>query len=72
MTFFFDNTFPPQLVKILVILGVDAHHLQDDFPPDTLDVDWIPEVGKKGWVVVTGDRRISKKPPDEKRCKKRT
>ncbi|HTD32291.1 MAG TPA: hypothetical protein VK665_01420 [Candidatus Elarobacter sp.] len=66
MTFFFDNTFPPQLVKILVILGVDAHHLQDDFPPDTLDVDWIPEVGKKGWVVVTGDRRISKKPPERK------
>jgi len=66
VTFFFDNTFPPQLVKILVILGVDAHHLQDDFPPDTLDVDWIPEVGKKGWVVVTGDRRISKKPPERK------
>jgi PIN like domain len=66
VTFFFDNTFPPQLAKILVILGVDARHLQDDFPPDTLDVDWIPEVGKRGWVVVTGDRRISKKPPERK------
>ena len=66
MTFFFDNTFPPQLAKILMILGVDARHLQDYFPPDTLDVDWIPEVGKKGWVVVTGDRRISKKPPERK------
>jgi hypothetical protein len=66
VTFFFDNTFPPQLAKILIILGVDARHLQDDFPPDTLDVDWIPEVGKKGWVVVTGDRRISKKPPERK------
>ena len=66
MTFFFDNTFPPQLVRILAILGVDAHHLQDDFPAHTIDVDWLPEVGKRGWVVVTGDRRISKKPPERK------
>jgi predicted nuclease of predicted toxin-antitoxin system len=66
VTFFFDNTFPPQLVKILKILNVDARHLQDDFPADTDDVDWLPEVGRKGWVVVTGDRKISKKPPERK------
>jgi hypothetical protein len=66
VTFFFDNTFPPQLVKILKILAVDARHLQDDFPPDTPDVDWLPEVGRKGWIVITGDRRISKKPPERK------
>jgi hypothetical protein len=29
-------------------------------------VDWPPEVGRKGWIVVTGDRRISKKPPERK------
>lgn len=66
MTYFFDNTFPPQLAQILKILGVDARHLQDDFPAETPDVNWLPEVGKKGWVVVTGDRRISKKPPERK------
>ena len=66
MTFFFDNTFPPQLVKILKILNVEAHHLQDDFAPETQDVEWLPEVGRRGWVVVTGDRRISKKPPERK------
>jgi hypothetical protein len=66
VTFFFDNTFPPQLVQILTVLGVDAHHLQDEFPPETADVDWLPAVGKRGWIVVTGDRRISKKPPERK------
>ena len=66
MTFFSDNTFPPQLVHILKILKVDARHLQDDFAPDTEDIDWLPEVGRKGWVVVTGDRRIAKKPPERK------
>ncbi len=66
MTYFFDNTFPPRLAEIIKILGVDTHHLQDDFPPGTLDVDWIPEVGKRGWVVITGDRGISKKPAERK------
>jgi PIN like domain len=66
VTFFFDNTFPPQLAVILRALKVDARHLQDDFPPDTADVDWLPEVGRREWVVVTGDRRITKKPPERK------
>lgn len=66
MTFFFDNTFPRQLVEILKLLKVDAHHLQEDFPANTLDVDWIPEIGKRGWVVVTGDRGISRKPAERK------
>jgi hypothetical protein len=60
------RTFPAQLVQILKILKVDARHLQDDFAPDTEDIDWLPEVGRKGWVVVTGDRRISNKPPERK------
>jgi hypothetical protein len=64
--YFLDNTFPRNLSKILVLLGVDACHLQDEFPPNTLDVDWIPEVGKRGWVVITGDRGISKKPAERK------
>ncbi len=29
MTYFLDNTFPPQLAKILAILGVDPAHLRD-------------------------------------------
>jgi len=66
VTFFFDNTFPQKLVRIIAILGVDARHLQDEFPANTLDVDWIPEIGRRGWVVITGDRGISKKPAERK------
>ena len=61
MTFFFDNTFPRNLTKILALLGVDALHLQDSFPANTRDVDWIPEVGRPGWVVITGDRAMIEK-----------
>jgi len=62
--FFFDNTFPPQLVEIMKQLKVDACHLQDEFPADTPDVQWIPRVGENGWVLVTGDRGISRKPAE--------
>src|SRR3989304_5567341 len=31
----------------------DAH-----FPPDAKDVEWLPTVGARGWVVLTKDDRI--------------
>lgn len=30
----------------------------DHFPPDAKDADWLPAVGKRGWVVLTKDDRI--------------
>jgi len=66
VTYFFDATFPPQLARILCILGVSTKHLQDEFSPDTPDTEWISEVGLQGWIVVTGDRGISKKPAERK------
>jgi len=66
VTYSFDNTFPPQLARILSILGVSTKHLQDEFSPDTPDTEWISEVGLQGWIVVTGDRGISKKPAERK------
>ena len=36
------------------------HH--DHFEQACLDVDWLPVVGKKGWVVVTRDKNIRRKP----------
>jgi hypothetical protein len=29
-------------------------------------IDWIPKVGRQGWVVITGDRGISRKPAERK------
>lgn len=35
---------------------VEAH--DDHFPERTKDVDLLPKVGQKGWVMLTEDRRI--------------
>jgi hypothetical protein len=30
----------------------------DHFPPDSKDEDWLPEVGRRGWLVLTKDQKI--------------
>jgi len=34
----------------------------DHFAHDTPDEDWLREVGEKGWVAITHDRNIRRKP----------
>ena len=34
----------------------------DKFPKDCADVDWLPVVGREGWVVITRDKNIRRKP----------
>jgi len=41
-------------------LRVEVH--DDHFPPDALDVDWLRVVGGRGWVVLTKDERIRRRP----------
>lgn len=57
MRYFLDNTFSPRLAEILRVLGVDAVHLQDMFPPDTWDPDWIGKLRDGDWVALTGDTK---------------
>lgn len=44
------------------MLGEDVTHLRDHFDPSAPDEEWIPWVGLRGWVVVTKDDRITRKP----------
>ena len=39
-------------------IAVEIH--DDHFGQNAIDVDWLPEVGRRGWVVLTKDARISK------------
>jgi predicted nuclease of predicted toxin-antitoxin system len=39
-------------------IAVEIH--DDHFAKDAQDVDWLPEVGKQGWVILTKDARIGK------------
>ena len=57
MTFIFDNDISPRLALALQHL-VENHQiiaLRDQFKPDTPDIDWIPEIGRRKWILVSYD-----------------
>ena len=61
MTFFLDNNLSPILAEGLRAFGEDVRHLREVFPPDTPDEVWLPEIGQRGWFLVTHDKRIPRK-----------
>jgi hypothetical protein len=68
---FLDNTWPPVFARSLNLLCLQEGHsiiaLRDRFSPDTIDVVWIPELASEGgWVIVSGDNHILKKPHELK------
>jgi hypothetical protein len=41
--------------------GHEVVHLQDRFPANVADVDWITTLGRESnWVIISGDPRISR------------
>jgi hypothetical protein len=48
------------IVETLRSAGVNVKTHDDHFGKNTQDVDWIPEIGKRGWVILTKDARIGK------------
>jgi predicted nuclease of predicted toxin-antitoxin system len=60
-TFFIDRCLGNKLiVETLRAAGVSVEIHDDHFGKNTQDVDWIPEVGRKGWIILTKDARIGK------------
>jgi len=60
-TFFIDRCLGNKLiVETLRSAGVNVEIHDDHFGKNTQDVDWIPEIGKRGWVILTKDARIGK------------
>ena len=60
-TFFIDRCLGNKLiVETLRAANVMVEIHDDHFRKNTQDVDWIPEIGKRGWVILTKDARIGK------------
>lgn len=38
--------------------GANVELKTDHFAPDTKDTDWLPVVGRNGWVILTKDKRL--------------
>lgn len=59
MIFFLDRNLGKRAVaEALRKTGVEVRIHDDYFPLDARDEQWLTEVGRKGWIVLTKDTRI--------------
>jgi predicted nuclease of predicted toxin-antitoxin system len=63
LVLFVDECLGRHLVPDALIAAgaaVEPYHTQ--FQPGTPDAEWLPAVGRKGWVVLTKDRHVRRRP----------
>lgn len=64
--FFVDENFGTNLVTGLRDLGyTNIEHLTETFDPGTIDEIWLDYVGKKGYILITKDKKIRKNPKEK-------
>jgi len=61
-TLFIDCSIGKHPVGALRSAGANVVHLDDIFPQNTPDEEWLTEAGKQGWIVLTKDKGIRYKP----------
>lgn len=60
--FFIDRCLGGKKVpEALRSAGVRVEFHDDHFTKEALDTEWLPEVGKRGWIVSTKDTHIGKR-----------
>lgn len=70
MTFLVDNNIGPGVAKGMRCFGEDVEHLRERFPEDAPDPEWLAEAGRRGWFVLTRDKRIQSRPNELAAVKK--
>ncbi|MBE9136858.1 hypothetical protein IQ254_06510 [Nodosilinea sp. LEGE 07088] len=63
VVFFIDWSISQRSVPdALRLAGATVETHLDHFPPETADVDWLPAVSERGWIVLTKDEAIGRRP----------
>ena len=52
---FFDRSTGRGFANALKCLDIQTKYGDQLFAPDTLDDEWLPDVGRRGWVLCTQD-----------------
>ena len=70
MRFFIDNNLSKQLANGMKAFGEEVEHLQDHFPQDAPDTEWLEYIGDNEFFLVTRDDAIRKNPAEIEAFKK--
>jgi hypothetical protein len=60
--FFTDRDLGKQFPEILRAAGMAVERHADHFRHDCPDEEWLQEIGRRGWIAISHDRRIRYKP----------
>jgi predicted nuclease of predicted toxin-antitoxin system len=47
------------IVETLLAAGLKVEIHDDHFAKNAADIEWITEVGRRGWIILTKDAKIS-------------
>ena len=59
--FYVDRCLGKAVPQALLDAGARIERHDDHFPQDAPDEEWIPEVAKRGWVILTKDKNIRRR-----------
>lgn len=63
MEFFTDRDLGGHVFPgILREAGIAVHRHADHFRPDAPDTEWLPMVAERGWIILSNDRAILRRP----------
>ena len=63
---FIGRSIPKGVAEALKMVRDDIRWLEDEFTHDAKETEWLPEIGRRGWLVITRDKRIRSRPGERK------
>lgn len=63
---FIDRSIPKSVAEALKKVRDDIVWLEDVFNHRTKETEWLPEVGQRGWIVISRDKKIRTRPGERR------
>ena len=63
---FIDRSVPKGVATALKEVRDDVRWFEDAFEHDTKETAWLPEVGQRGWIVISRDKKIRTRPAERR------
>src|SRR4051794_20819892 len=63
---FIDRSIPRSVAEALKRVRDDVCWLEDVFEHNEPDTVWLPDVGARGWLVITRDKKIRTRPGERR------
>jgi len=63
---FIDRSVPRGVACALKAVRDDVAWLEDLYPHDAKDLQWLPDAGREGWLVISRDKKIRSRPGERR------